>query len=314
MAKPHSADSESLVAAITLGSNSFNMLIARTGTPVPTIIAKHKRKARLARGLALNGHIGDSAMAEGLACLAWFGELLVQYQPARVAVLATAALRQADNAADFIARGEPLLGYPIEVISGEREATLIYQGMRAATEVSGTVMVLDIGGASTELVVGDEQGMAFKHSFELGCVTTMQGPLKAGLGAESLARVRATVEQALAPFTDVLAPYHGIPALGVSGTVRSLFELFEARGTPLEAITPIELSDITEELLSLGHNALPGLDPERVPTFAAGVALLSGFMANLQMPRLELGGGALREGVLVELARELAENRGTCAE
>ncbi|MBY5922590.1 exopolyphosphatase [Ferrimonas balearica] len=309
MAKPHANNSDTLVAAITLGSNSFNMLIARTGSPVPTIIAKHKRKARLARGLALNGHIGDSAMTEGLECLAWFGELLQQYQPAKVAVLATAALRQADNAADFIAQGEPLLGHPIEVISGEREATLIYQGMRAATAVSGTVMVLDIGGASTELVVGDEQGMAFKHSFELGCVTTMQGPLANGISADGFAAVQETVEQALAPFADALTPYHGLPALGVSGTVRSLFELFETRGVPLEAITPIELSEITQELQSLGHNALPGLDAERVPTFAAGVALLTGFMDCLQLPRLELGGGALREGVLVELAKELAEEQ-----
>ncbi|MBW3165921.1 exopolyphosphatase [Ferrimonas balearica] len=307
MVKPQTDASDTLVAAITLGSNSFNLLIAKTGPAVPTIIAKHKRKARLARGLALDGHIGDDAMAEGLDCLAWFGELLRQYQPARVAVLATAALRQADNAAQFIAEGEPRLGYPIEVISGQREATLIYQGMRAATAVTGTVMVLDIGGASTELVVGDEQAMAFKHSFELGCVTTMQGALQQGISAEAFERVAQTVSEALAPFAEQLAPYHGIEALGVSGTVRSLFELFEARGTPLEAITPIELSQVRDELLNLGHNALPGLDPERVPTFAAGVALLTGFMTALELPQLALAGGALREGVLVELARELAD-------
>ncbi|MBY6187346.1 exopolyphosphatase [Marinobacter hydrocarbonoclasticus] len=307
MVKPLTDSTDALVAAITLGSNSFNLLIARNDAAVPTIIAKHKRKARLARGLALDGHIGDDAMAEGLDCLAWFGELLRQYQPARVAVLATAALRQADNAAAFIAEGEPRLGYPIEVISGEREATLIYQGMRAATDVSGTVMVLDIGGASTELVVGDEHQMAFKHSFELGCVTTMQGALSCGINAEGFARVEQQVAESLAPFSASLSPYHGLTALGVSGTVRSLFELFEARNSPLEAITPIELSTVKDELLNLGHNALPGLDAERIPTFAAGVALLSGFMKALDLSRLELAGGALREGVLVELARELTE-------
>ncbi|MBY5993217.1 Ppx/GppA phosphatase family protein [Ferrimonas balearica] len=305
---PTSPTSAPLVAAITLGSNSFNMLLATPDTPVPQVVAKHKRKARLARGLAVSGHIGDEAMAEGLDCLAWFGELLRQYRPAKVAVLATAALRQADNAAHFIAQGEPLLGHPIEVISGEREATLIYQGMRAATEVSGRALVLDIGGASTEVVVGDEQGIEFKHSFELGCVTTNQGALAQGLSERAFAEVAEQVAVALAPFADALAPYRGVNALGVSGAVRSLFELAVARGEPMEAITPALLAQVQAEILSLGHTELTGLDPERVPTLAAGVALLAGFMAALGLPKLTLAGGALREGVLVELTRSVTES------
>ncbi|MGL5393237.1 MAG: exopolyphosphatase, partial [Shewanella sp.] len=160
-------------AAITLGSNSFNMLIARTKGDQPHIIAKYKRKVRLAEGIGGDGLLSQEVMQRGLDCLAMFAQMLTQHhiQPHHVAVIATATLRTVGNAEEFKARALPLLGHPIDVMSGMREAELIYQGMVATTCGQGRRLVIDIGGASTEFIIGDGHQVLFKTSLPMGSVT-----------------------------------------------------------------------------------------------------------------------------------------------
>ncbi|GAA4893115.1 Ppx/GppA phosphatase family protein [Ferrimonas pelagia] len=289
-----------LLAAITLGSNSFNMLLARPGQPLPQVIAKHKRKVRLAQGLLPDAPLAPEAAAAGRDCLRWFGQLLAQYQPKHVAVYATAALRQASDGAAFCAQAEPLLGYPIQIISGDSEAAYIYQGMRATTDVAGSALVLDIGGASTELVIGDEH-IRFKHSLALGAVLYTQEYFAGAITAQGFVQAHQAVARALDPLRVEMEGHDWQTALGISGTFRSLFELADNRGLALTRLTPAFLAEIQQELIGCGHAQLDGLVEERVPTFAAGVAILAALMAELGIAELHPAGGALREGVLVEL-------------
>ncbi|SHI04333.1 Ppx/GppA phosphatase family protein [Ferrimonas marina] len=291
-----------LLAAITLGSNSFNMLLAQPGQPMPAILAKFKRKVRLADGLTAGQPLAPHARQSGLDCLAWFGEILSHYQPQQVVVYATAALRQASDSEAFCAQALPLLGHPIEVISGEQEAEYIFHGMRATTQTPGAAMMIDIGGASTELVVGEQQ-IDFKHSLPLGAVLYSHRYFATGVTAEGFRQAEQAVAEALAPLQTELQGLNWQQVLGVSGTVRSLFELAEQRAEPIASIDLAYLQRVSAELIQRGDAALPGLDPERVPTFAAGVAILQALFLQLGLNQLHLAGGALREGVLVALDR-----------
>ncbi|WP_298441092.1 exopolyphosphatase [uncultured Ferrimonas sp.] len=291
-----------LVAAITLGSNSFNMLLARPGGQFPQVIAKHKRKVRLARGLVSGGVLEPQAAQEALDCLQWFGELLQHYQPQHRAVYATAALRQAADGPMFCAQAKPLLGCAIEVISGEREAEYIFHGMRATTATQGRCLMLDIGGASTELVLGDA-AIDYKTSLPLGAVLYTERYFAQGLSAQGFAQAQAAAMAALQPHLAQIAQIGWQQAMGISGTFRSVFELAEARGLGINAIELPLLQQLQQELLTEQRAELIGLNSERVPTFAAGLAILQALMIALNITQLHPAGGALREGVLVELNR-----------
>ncbi|MBV7317359.1 exopolyphosphatase [Shewanella sp. NIFS-20-20] len=301
-----------LYAAITLGSNSFNMLVARTRGHRPQVIAKYKRKVRLAEGVN-DGCLNDEVMQRGLDCLAMFGDMLEYHKvpPANVAVVATATLRTIANADEFSEKAQPLLGHPIEVISGMREAELIYQGMVANTKGSGRRLVLDIGGASTEFIVGEGQEVLFKGSVGFGCVTfTRRFFADAPYQLQDFEQAAAAVDTILGNDKRLLKQlgWHGV--VGASGSVQSVIELLAHREVP-QLITLEVLKGLQQEILaaddaSLGH--IVGLNPERAPTFAAGVAILLALFNSLGLEKLHLSGGALREGVLQLLADRLLED------
>ncbi|WP_084144267.1 hypothetical protein [Ferrimonas kyonanensis] len=291
-----------LLAAVTLGSNSFNLLLARpSASGVPEVVAKHKRKVRLAEGLDAETGLSDAAFERGIDCLAWFGDILRQAQPQRVQVLATAALRVAANGDQFRARAEPLLGYPIEVISGDAEAELIYQGMRACTSVAGEALVIDIGGASTELVIGDAEQIHFKHSFELGCVLYTQRYFAEAVTEAGFEAVAEAVARLLAPQLPQMTTFRWQHCLGVSGTVRALFELAPQLGWSQPVLTSELLALVKARLCEDSEAVLALLDSERRPPFAAGVAILLSIFELLNITELRQAGGALREGLLHRL-------------
>lgn len=144
----------SLYAAIDLGSNSFHMLVVREVAGSIQTIARIKRKVRLAAGLDASHHLSEEAMERGWQCLRLFSEQLQDIPPQQIRVVATATLRIASNAGEFLVKAEKILGCPVNVISGEEEARLIYQGVAHTTGGSDKRLVVDIGGGSTELVTG----------------------------------------------------------------------------------------------------------------------------------------------------------------
>ncbi|STF89688.1 guanosine pentaphosphate phosphohydrolase [Escherichia coli] len=144
----------SLYAAIDLGSNSFHMLVVREVAGSIQTLTRIKRKVRLAAGLNSENALSNEAMERGWQCLRLFAERLQDIPPSQIRVVATATLRLAVNAGDFIAKAQEILGCPVQVISGEEEARLIYQGVAHTTGGADQRLVVDIGGASTELVTG----------------------------------------------------------------------------------------------------------------------------------------------------------------
>ncbi|MDD8061062.1 Ppx/GppA phosphatase family protein [Shewanella metallivivens] len=298
-------------AAITLGSNSFNMLVAQTVGHKPTVIAKYKRKVRLAEGIGDDGYLSEDVMLRGLDCLAMFASMLEQHHIAsdNVAVFATATLRVINNADEFHRRALPILLHPIEVISGLREAELIYQGMVATTQGDGRRLVIDIGGASTEFIIGDGSKVLFKTSVPMGCVLFNQRffnqyPLQNIDFEQAIEYVNVMMSEHLEQL--LLLGWQAV--LGASGAVQSVVSVLQHRQCSA-IITQQTLLAFKAEILAQ-HDAslagINGLDPEQAPTFAAGVAILIALFESLSINSLHLAGGALREGVLQLLADRIA--------
>ncbi|MGL4615329.1 MAG: exopolyphosphatase [Shewanella sp.] len=297
-------------AAITLGSNSFNMLIARTKGRQPHIIAKYKRKVRLAEGIGEDGLLSQEVIQRGLDCLAMFAQMLAQHhiQPQHVAVIATATLRTVGNAEEFKQRALPLLGHPIDVISGMREAELIYQGMVATTCGQGRRLVIDIGGASTEFIIGDGHQVLFKTSLPMGSVTYNRQffssmPLQQLDFDDAKRQVLLTLAEHRKTLRDL--GWHCV--VGASGAVQSVVEVLIHRQL-CETITLDVLMQLKAEILAQKDSScagVVGLCGERAPTFAAGVAILLALFELLGIEHLSLSGGALREGVLMMLAQRV---------
>ncbi|MEH6736764.1 MAG: exopolyphosphatase [Shewanella sp.] len=298
-------------AAITLGSNSFNMLVANSVGNKPIVIAKYKRKVRLAEGIGDDGMLSEPVMLRGLECLAMFADMLAQHHidSANVAVFATATLRVIRNADEFHQRAMPILLHPIEVISGLREAELIYQGMVATTKGEGRRLVIDIGGASTEFIIGDGNQVLFKTSLPMGCVLFNQRFFShAPLQSIDFEQAVDYVNMILAEHRPHLLNLGWQSVVGASGAVQSVVSVLQHRQRS-EVITLKILYAFRDEILSQADarlSGINGLNAEQAPTFAAGVAILIALFESLSMSRLHLAGGALREGVLQLLADRIA--------
>jgi exopolyphosphatase/guanosine-5'-triphosphate,3'-diphosphate pyrophosphatase len=298
-------------AAITLGSNSFNMLVANTVGDKPIVIAKYKRKVRLAEGIGDDGMLSEHVMQRGLECLAMFADMLAQHHIAsdNVAVFATATLRVVGNADEFHQRAMPILQHQIEVITGLREAELIYQGMVATTHGDGRRLVIDIGGASTEFIIGDGNNVLFKTSLPLGCVLINQRFFsQVPLQSRDFEQAIDYVNVILAPHCSQLIDLGWRTVVGASGAVQSVVSVLQHRQLS-EVITLDILYSFRDEILSQADarlSGIKGLNAEQAPTFAAGVVILTALFQLLAMTSLHLAGGALREGVLQLLADRIA--------
>lgn len=193
------SSASSLYAAIDLGSNSFHMLVVREVAGSIQTVARIKRKVRLAAGLNDDNSLSEEAMERGWQCLRLFAERLQDIPHAQTRAVATATLRIATNADVFIAKAEEILGCPVQVISGEEEARLIYQGVAHTTGGDDRRTVVDIGGASTELVTGTGAQTTSLNSLSMGCVTANATSLTAILTRGPLRCRRAGRARCTAP-------------------------------------------------------------------------------------------------------------------
>ncbi|MCL1126317.1 Ppx/GppA phosphatase family protein [Shewanella surugensis] len=299
-----------LYAAITLGSNSFNMLVARTVNGQPCIIAKFKRKVRLAEGVGDKDHLSHEAMMRGIDCLAMFASEIEKAAIAseHVMVIATATLRRIANAQEFRRQALRVLPYPIDIISGEEEAELIYQGMVATTQGDERRLVIDIGGASTEFIIGESHHLLLKTSLPIGCVTfNQQFFTHLPFTKSDFFKVKNQVEAVLKEVRQPLLDLGWRSTLGASGSVQAVMELLASRTQP-QVITHDVLTLLQQDIIQLGHEnviSIIGLKMERAPTFVSGVAILLALFELLDIKALTLSGGALREGVLEQLAAKV---------
>lgn len=168
-------------AAVDLGSNSFHMVIARVVDGAMQIIGRLKQRVHLADGLDENSVLSEEAITRGLNCLSLFAERLQGFSPSSVCIVGTHTLRQAANAADFLKRAEKVIPYPIEIISGNEEARLIFMGVEHTQPERGRKLVIDIGGGSTELVIGEDFEPRLVESRRMGCVSFSQAYFAGGV-------------------------------------------------------------------------------------------------------------------------------------
>lgn len=294
-------NSTSLYAAIDLGSNSFHMLVVREVAGSIQTLTRIKRKVRLAAGLNSDNVLSVEAMERGWQCLRLFAERLQDIPQPQMRVVATATLRIAVNADEFIAKAQEILGCPVQVISGEEEARLIYQGVAHTTGGADQRLVVDIGGASTELVTGSGAQTTSLFSLSMGCVTWLERYFTdRNLAQENFDEAEKAAREVLRPVADKLR-FHGWKVcVGASGTVQALQEIMMAQGMD-ERITLAKLQQLKQRAIHCGRLEeleIEGLTLERALVFPSGLAILIAIFTELNIQCMTLAGGALREGLV----------------
>ncbi|ART63779.1 Ppx/GppA phosphatase family protein [Kushneria marisflavi] len=296
------------LAAVDLGSNSFHLLIVEVDNGHFTELEKRSKKVQLAAGLDDQGQLDENVMIRALECLKEFGTIIDEHRVDRLRVVGTNALRTAANSIDFVIRAEQCLGQRIETISGREEARLIYQGASTAwQEDTAHCLVADIGGGSTELIVGSGTRPLALESLEMGCVVYTRRFFDNGDITEA---TMASAEQAARlELANITAHYRRLGwqrAIGTSGTIKAAAATLRAIHPRLKKgeITREGLAELRQKLIELGHLdrvSLPGLKSNRARVFPAGIAILSAIFEALNLEHMQHTNGALRDGVLLDL-------------
>ena len=298
-------DHDSL-AAVDLGSNSFHLEIGRVVENQIYPLDDLREPVRLAAGLTRDKKLDRATQARALATLARFGERLRSLHPDAVRAVGTNALRIAKNSGEFLAEAERVLGFPIEVIYGREEARLIYIGVSHALPPSSERrLVMDIGGGSTEFVIGTGYSPLLMESLPMGCVSyTLRffGDGRIDRGAMKKAEVVASseLERIVGEFRRAGWKH----AVASSGSARSIAAVLVANGWSEHGITAEGLDRLRSLLIKAGDVEkldLPMLKPDRLAILPGGVAIMSAALSELGMERLEISEGALRQGVLYDL-------------
>jgi exopolyphosphatase/guanosine-5'-triphosphate,3'-diphosphate pyrophosphatase len=299
-----------LLAGVDLGSNSFRLEIGQITHGQYRRIDYLKETVRLGGGLDANGLLTDAAAQRGLDCLQRFASRLAGFRPAQVRAVATQTLREARNRDAFLLRAQGALGHPIEVVSGREEARLIYAGVAHLQPSPTQRLVVDIGGRSTEMIVGQGRQPLAAESFQVGSVSLSQRFFPDGQLAEPA--FRAAQVAAGAEFEEALSTFsreRWAEALGSSGTVSAVSQLLQASGVTDGAITPAGLRWCIARCIDAGHIdrlKLPGLREDRRPVLPGGLAILYTLAAHFGIEALRPTKGALRQGVIVDLHERLA--------
>lgn len=296
------------VAAVDLGSNSFHMIVARLQGGVMRVVDRHREMVRLADGLDDRHMLSIDAQWRALACLRRFGQRLRELDSGNVRAVGTNTFRAADNAQEFIGQAEQALGHPIDVISGVEEARLIYLGVASSMKGSeGRRLVVDIGGGSTELIIGHALRTQQMNSFYMGCVSLSQRFFPAGKITEKrMLAAEMAAKQELEPVEYQYRSAHWEEALGASGTIKAAAGIALENGWCDEekTITRQALKQVRNALLEAGHVdslKLKGLSDERKPVIPGGIAVLRAIFSVLKVETMRVASGALREGLLYDL-------------
>ncbi|MGP8290233.1 exopolyphosphatase [Vreelandella zhanjiangensis] len=303
------------LAAIDLGSNSFHLLVANYQNERLQVVARLGEKVQLAAGLDEDGKLNEAAMQRALDCLGRFAPFLSDIESANLRIVGTNALRDAHNSQAFIERAEAQLGHSIEIIAGREEARLIYLGAAHALAENGRRLIVDIGGGSTEFIIGEEFEPKALESLRMGCITFTSRFFPDGELSEK--RMRRAELAALSELAHIQRPYQRLgweDPVGSSGTIKAAASVLLAYGdTPNEGvITRSGLKKLRERLIKCKHLdkvELDGLKPDRARVFPAGIAILSAIFEAFDLPQMRFADGALREGVLYDMAgRNSAED------
>lgn len=298
-------------AAVDLGSNSFHMVVVHVVNGSVQIIGKIKQKVRLAAGLDDDMVLSDEAMERGWECLKTFAERLQDIPPSNIRVVATATLRLAVNAPLFIKKAENILRHKLDVISGDEEARQIYLGVAYTSANQGNTLVIDIGGASTEIIIGNDMQPIHLKSLDMGCVTFMERYFKNGeLTAANFTKAKAAAHALLDCVADTFLCFDWHNCLGASGTPQAITEIL-VRQSISDAIRLDYLYELEAQCIAcnkLDKLEIEGLEEARKPIFPSGLAILIALFERLQIDTMNISGGALREGLIYGMLDNLQEN------
>lgn len=307
----------SALAAIDIGSNSILLETARIERGHIRLQLHRKETIRLGGALDAEGRLQPEAMERGWECLQRYAALIAHVPPALRKVVATQTLREATNRHIFLDRTASILQCPVEVITGEREAQLIYQGVALfLPDACNHRLVVDIGGRSTELGWGLGSQLQHASSYPLGSVGWAQAFFPDGtLSASAFAQAREAALDVLAParhLAEKLASAPQAQVYGASGTAGAISKVLSAQGLPPGSIGRDALWALRAQLQSKGHVRhlanLQGLRPELLPVIGGGISVMCAVFELLQLHTMRMAQGALRHGLLVSLQQAHTPN------
>jgi len=296
----------STLGAVDLGSNSFHLAIGRVVGEQVYPLDSLKETVRLGAGITLQKQLDEEVQERALAALRRFSERLAGMPKGSVRVVGTNALRVAKNSRQFVRKAEAALGFPIEVISGHEEARLIYLGVAHSLPMAEhNRLVVDIGGGSTEFIIGQKMKPRTVESLYMGCVSHTARYFPGGrIDKKGMKNAELAARELVETIAERFEALGWSEAVGSSGTARSLAEVLAKSGVSDNGITASGLEWLREELLAAGDFrklSLEGLREDRIPVIAGGTAIMSAVFAELGLEEMKVAEGALRDGVLWDL-------------
>ena len=294
-------------AAIDLGSNSFHMIVARrTGVGI-NVTDRLRSPVRLAAGLTEDGGLSSEAQERALSCLTQFGQRLRDLPSEQVRAVGTNALRQAKKAGDFLEQAERALGHRIEIIPGVEEARLIYLGVsHSIADDHRRRIVVDIGGGSTECILGSDYKPITRHSLYMGCVSYTKRFFADGLlNRGNYERAKIAAEQEFQPLVQSFSNFGWRDAIGSSGTLCGIQEILEANNWGAGKITLEGLEHLREYILSqneISKISINGLTKDRRPVIIGGLAIVDAFFEIFGIDSMKTSKWSLREGLVYEMS------------
>jgi len=296
-----------LLAALDLGSNSFHIVVAQRVLGQLRVVDRLRETVRMAEGLNALGGLSPEVCERALACLSRFGQRIADIPPRQVRAVATNTVRQLRSPEAFLGPAEAALGHAIDVISGREEARLVYLGVahEQPPQDDQKRLVIDIGGGSTECIIGRGFTPLERESLQVGCVASTRRFFEGG----KLTRKRwnAALTEVALQFQQFAAPYRSLgwdEAIGTSGTHKAIGNICASMKLTKGAITREALAVVRDRILQAGRIEdidLPGLSDDRRPVIAGGVLVLEAAFDALDLSRLQVSKAALREGVLYDL-------------
>ena len=288
-------------AAVDMGSNSFHLVVVHVVNGNVQVVSKVKQKVQLAAGLDAHNILSKDAMQRGWNCLHTFADRLKDIPASNIKVVATATLRLAGNAQQFVLQAEQILEHKITIISGLEEAEEIYRGVAFTSATKGNTLVIDIGGASTEVVLGRDAIPIHLHSFNMGCVTFTEQFFPNGtISEDAFAQAIESAKKMILPH---LAPFKCFDldlCLGASGTPQAIIEILQEQGNK-DAIRLNYLHELRRQCTlynNLQELKIIGLAESRQAIFPSGLAILIALFESFDIDSMNLAGGALREGLI----------------
>jgi len=300
------SDNTQSLAAIDLGSNSFHMIVGRLQNGQLQIIDRLREPVRLAAGLDDNQQLHPDVAECALDCLRRFGQRVHGLQPGNIRAVGTNTLRIARTNIGFIEQAQEALGHRIEVISGIEEARLIHLGVaHSLADPGGQRLVVDIGGGSTELIIGEGFRPVYLESLYMGCVNISQRFFADGvISKKAIKDAILAARLELQASKETLRRLGWSMATGSSGTIRTVRDVVRESGWSDSGITAESLKQLRNTLIDIGQAEridFPAVNEDRKPVFAAGVAILSAVFQALKIDRMQYSSGAVREGLLYDL-------------